>query len=195
MSMTVDALALALGGGSKGEELARDVVRAAGGSLRQVRDLAGRYRTTAIGRRLVAVMEVAAAYAAERSDVRQPIGSPADAFRLMEPIIGAADQESLYVLCLDTQHHLIAAEEITRGTLNASLAHPREVFRVAIRRASASIIVCHNHPSGDPTPSADDRKLTVQLVAAGKVLDVPVVDHVIVGRGRYVSFAESGLIS
>jgi len=84
---------------------------------------------------------------------------------------------------------------ITRGILNSSLVHPREVFRAAIAEAAAGIIVVHNHPSGDPTPSADDRAVTRQLVDAGRVLDVPVYDHVVIGGGeRYVSFAEAGLL-
>src|SRR5437899_2732981 len=83
---------------------------------------------------------------------------------------------------------------ITRGMLNSSLVHPREVFRAAIAEAAAGIIVVHNHPSGDPTPSADDRAVTRQLVEAGRVLDLPVYDHVIVGGDRYVSLAEAGLL-
>ena len=83
---------------------------------------------------------------------------------------------------------------ITRGILNSSLVHPREVFRGAIAEAAAGIIVVHNHPSGDPTPSADDRAVTRQLVEAGRIIDLPVYDHVIVGNGRYISFSESGLL-
>ena len=83
---------------------------------------------------------------------------------------------------------------MTRGILNSSLVHPREVFIYAIVARAAAIILCHNHPSGDPTPSADDRIVTEQLVAAGKLLDIPVLDHVIIGRGRYTSFAEAGLL-
>jgi hypothetical protein len=81
---------------------------------------------------------------------------------------------------------------VTRGILNASLVHPREVFVAAILAQAAAVILVHNHPSGDPTPSADDRLVTEQLVAAGRLLDIPVHDHVIVGRGRYESFAELG---
>ena len=74
------------------------------------------------------------------------------------------------------------------------LVHPREVFVCAIVARAAAIVLCHNHPSGDPAPSTDDRSVTEQLVAAGKLLDMPVVDHVIIGRGRYTSFAEAGLL-
>ena len=80
------------------------------------------------------------------------------------------------------------------GILNSSLVHPREVFRLAIAFGAAGIIVAHNHPSGDPTPSADDRAITRQLVDAGRLLDIPVYDHLILGAARYLSFAEAGLL-
>jgi DNA repair protein RadC len=83
---------------------------------------------------------------------------------------------------------------VTRGILNSSLVHPREVFRLAIAFGAAGIIVAHNHPSGDPTPSADDRAITRQLVDAGRLLDIPVYDHLVLGAERYVSFAEAGLL-
>jgi DNA repair protein RadC len=83
---------------------------------------------------------------------------------------------------------------ITRGILNSSLVHPREVFRPAIAEAAAGIIVVHNHPSGDPTPSPQDREVTRQLVSAGQLLDLPVYDHIIVAGDRWVSFAQAGLL-
>ena len=98
------------------------------------------------------------------------------------------------VAVLDSQHRLERDIAVTRGLLNSSLVHPREVFREAIAENAAAIILIHNHPSGDPTPSADDRVVTEQLVQAGRVLDIPVQDHIIIGRGRYLSFAEAGLL-
>jgi DNA repair protein RadC len=83
---------------------------------------------------------------------------------------------------------------ITSGILNSSLVHPREVFRAATVAGAAALIMCHNHPAGDPTPSANDRAVTDQLVAAGRLLDIPVHDHIIVAGMRSVSFAEAGLI-
>jgi len=83
---------------------------------------------------------------------------------------------------------------VSRGILNSSLVHPREVFREAIAERAASIVLVHNHPSGDPTPSPDDRAITSQLVAAGRLLDIPINDHLVIGRGRYISFAEAGLL-
>jgi DNA repair protein RadC len=114
----------------------------------------------------------------------------------MAPYAERECAESFWILPLDSQHHLIGAGPtvISRGLLNSSLVHPREVFCAAIVAGAAAVILSHNHPSGDPAPSADDRVVTEQLVSAGRLLDIPVQDHVIVGRGRYLSFAEAGLL-
>jgi DNA repair protein RadC len=127
---------------------------------------------------------------------RVPIRSPRDVFAYMAPFAEREVGESFWILTLDSQHRLSTPGPtvITRGILNASLVHPREVFCAAIVASAAALVLCHNHPSGDPTPSADDRLVTEQLVAAGRLLDIPVHDHVIVGAGRYVSFAEAGLL-
>jgi len=93
-------------------------------------------------------------------------------------------------LLLNTRHHVVRDVLVTRGILDASLVHPREVFRIAVSEGAAGIILVHNHPSGDPTPSAEDRAVTRQLGAAGRAVGIPVLDHVIVGRGRYVSLAD-----
>ena len=98
------------------------------------------------------------------------------------------------LLALDTRSRVLRDVLITRGLLDSSLVHPREVFRAAISEAAAGIILVHNHPSGDPTPSAEDRAVTRQLVAAGQLLDLPVYDHVIVAGDRFVSFATAGLL-
>lgn len=127
-------------------------------------------------------------------DARTPVRSPHDVFQLMAPYAAREVGESFWILALDSQHRVSAPTVITRGILNASLVHPREVFLAAICAGAAALVLVHNHPSGDPTPSADDRVVTDQLVAAGRLLDIPVHDHVIVGHGRYASFAEAGLL-
>jgi DNA repair protein RadC len=127
-------------------------------------------------------------------DAHVPVRSPRDVFQLMQPYAAREVGESFWILALDSQHRVSAPTVITRGILNASLVHPREVFQAAILAGAAAIVLCHNHPSGDPTPSPDDRAVTEQLVAAGRLLDIPVHDHVIVGCGRYTSFAEAGLL-
>ena len=122
------------------------------------------------------------------------IRGPGDVHRLLAPRVHLLETEAFYVVCLGSQSQLRAIEEVTRGILNSSLVHPREVYRSAILAGAAGIILVHNHPSGDPTPSADDRAVTRQLVDAGRLLDVPCYDHVIIAGDRYVSFAEAGLL-
>jgi DNA repair protein RadC len=125
-----------------------------------------------------------------------PIKEAADVYQRMAPYAAREVVEVLWLLSLDIQSRVIgeAPEVITRGLLNSSLVHPREVFCAAIASRAAGVIVVHNHPSGDPTPSPEDRTITRQLVAAGKLLDIPIFDHVIIGEGQYVSFAEAGLL-
>lgn len=128
---------------------------------------------------------------------RAPVHSPRDAAAIMAPIAELEPAEVFWILALDSQHRLIGNGPIviTRGILNSSLVHPREVFRAGIVAGAAALILCHNHPSGDPTPSPDDRAVTDQLVKAGVMLDLPVHDHLIIGAfGRYTSFAEAGLL-
>lgn len=99
------------------------------------------------------------------------------------------------LLCLSTKHRVIAYHEVSRGTLDATLVHPREVFKAALLANAAGVIAAHNHPSGDPSPSPDDIAVTKRLAAAGTLLGIPVLDHVIIGNsGRHYSFREAGLI-
>ena len=125
---------------------------------------------------------------------RTAILSPADAAALLMADLRYAMQEEFRILILDSKNQLLKMETITVGTVNASLVHPREVFRPAILQPCAGIILAHNHPSGDPTPSREDLEVTKQLVAAGTVLGIPVLDHVVIGDGRFVSFQERGLM-
>jgi DNA repair protein RadC len=104
-------------------------------------------------------------------------------------------QEEFRVLMLNTQHAVVRELVVTRGTLDTSLVHPREVFRAAVAEAASAVILVHNHPSGDPTPSHEDREVTRQLAEAGRIIGIPVVDHLIVGDARYVSFVEAGLLT
>ena len=141
-----------------------------------------------------AALELGRRLAAESHDEGEPVRSPLDVYHRYAPRLQDLPVEEFHVAVLDAQHRLERDVLVTRGILNSSLVHPREVFREAIAERAAAVILVHNHPSGDPTPSPDDRAVTDQLVAAGRLLDIPVHDHVIVGRGRYASFAESGLL-
>jgi len=120
-------------------------------------------------------------------------------YELMAGELQALPYESLRVLLLDTKHGLLEEKEISRGSLNESIAHPREIFRPAISKGAYAIAVVHNHPSGDPQPSEADRRLTRKLSEAGTLLQIPLVDHVIIGTKRgamspYFSFREAGLL-
>jgi len=106
-------------------------------------------------------------------------------------------QESFHVLTMDAKNHLISRNMITLGLVSASLVHPREVFRQSIIDGASGIVLIHNHPTGDPTPSAEDIRVTQQLCKAGKILDINILDHVIIGRGKtpFCSLRESGIVN
>lgn len=136
-----------------------------------------------LGRRLLATSPE------ERSQIR----SPADAANLVMAEMGMLEQEHLRVILLDTRNRVLAISTIYIGSLNSSVVRVGEIFRAAIRRNSAAIIVVHNHPSGDPTPSPEDVAVTKQIVEAGRLLDIELLDHIVVGQGRFVSLKERGL--
>lgn len=103
-------------------------------------------------------------------------------------VFPTTEQECFIVLLLNTKNVLIEQHLVSIGTINSALVHPREVFKEAIRKNAANIILVHNHPSGDPEPSDEDHQITVQMTKAGKLLGIPVLDHVVIGDGRYYSF-------
>ncbi|MCR3923140.1 MAG: DNA repair protein RadC [Firmicutes bacterium] len=123
------------------------------------------------------------------------VSTPGDAAGLVMEEMRHKLREHFRVLLLDTKNKVIGIEEISIGSLNTSLVHPREVFRPAIRRACASVILLHNHPSGDPTPSREDLDVTKRLTEAGRLMGIEVLDHVVIGDGRFISFREKGLMS
>lgn len=126
--------------------------------------------------------------------VGRTLSVPRDAAAAFMATLQDEPAEVFAMICLNTKHRVIAYHEVSRGTLDATLVHPREVFKAALLVNSASIIVSHNHPSGDQTPSADDVALTSRLAAAGELLGIELLDHIIIGDGRYFSFKEAGRI-
>ncbi|WP_168118520.1 DNA repair protein RadC [Paenibacillus sp. HB172176] len=122
------------------------------------------------------------------------IKKPEDVYKLVEPELRFLKKEHFICLFLNTKSGLIAKETISIGCLNASIVHPREVFRPAIKRSSASIICVHNHPSGNPDPSPEDVAITKRLVEAGSIIGIDVLDHVVTGHYRFVSLKERGLM-
>lgn len=144
--------------------------------------------------RVLAALDLGRRAVEEKRSDREKIRCAADVHALMRLSLRDLRHEEFHVLLLNTQNEVLRSMQITRGTLDASLVHPREVFRAAISEAAASVILVHNHPSGDPTPSAEDRAVTRQLRGAGTVVGISVLDHIIIGDSRFVSFAEAGLL-
>lgn len=198
-----ELLALLIGSGGKAgsaADVAGVVLAAAGESLREISrmDPARLESVPGLGpataSRLYAAFELGRRASAEPGGVDGVVRGPADVHARFGPRLRDLPQEEFHVVLLDVRHRIVREVMATRGTLDASLIHPREVFRLAILERVAGVILVHNHPSGDPTPSPEDRRVTKQLAEAGTAVGIPVLDHVVVGDGRYVSFSESGLL-
>jgi len=140
-----------------------------------------------------AAIELGRRLALEAPEERPSIHSPADAAALVQYEMSGLEQEHLRIIVLNTRNQVIDIIELYHGSLNASMVRIGEVFRPAIKRNAASIVVVHNHPSGDPTPSTEDVVVTKAMIEAGILLDIEVLDHLIIGQGRYVSLKERGL--
>lgn len=131
----------------------------------------------------------------QKQSERLAIGSPQDASSYLMETIGLDQQEKLFCLYLNTKNEIIFEKVVFIGSLNASIVHPREVYKEALKWSAASIIVAHNHPSGDPTPSHEDIKVTKRLVEAGLILGIECLDHLVIGDGRFVSLKEKGYMT
>ncbi|MFZ5915608.1 MAG: RadC family protein [Chloroflexota bacterium] len=142
--------------------------------------------------RLKAALELGRRLLTESPDERPQIRTPADAANLLQAEMSLLEQEEVRVLVLDTRNRVLDSHTVYKGSLNTSLVRIGELFREAIRQNAAAVVVAHNHPSGDPSPSPEDIRLTEMLVEAGRLLDVEVLDHLIIGQ-RWVSLKERGL--
>ena len=200
---TRELLALLIGSGTETRsavDVAGALLQLSDGSLRQLAATSSTemQRVPGIGpavtARLMAALELGRRMAREGTMERPRIRGPRDVYEICAPALLDARQEEFRVLLLNTQHAVLREIVVTRGTLDASVVHPREVFRAAIVESAAAVILVHNHPSGDPAPSREDRDVTDQLVSAGQLVGIPVLDHVVIGDGRYVSFVEAGLL-
>ena len=203
-------LAIILRSGIKG----RSVMDLAGGLLQEYGSLQGLAEVSAddlaavhgMGRVRAQVVKSALELARRLTVARRPampiVRTPEEVANLLRHEAAVSDVESFWVLLLDRKYRLRRPPlRVTLGILDASLVHPREVFKEAIRTGSAALVLVHNHPSGDPTPSPADLRITRQLVESGRVVDIEVLDHVILGRRHgtdghdYLSLRESGLVS
>jgi DNA repair protein RadC len=142
---------------------------------------------------LQAALELGRRLAGLHPEARPQVRSPSDLANLLIPELAFLEQEHLRVVLLNTKNQVLAAPEVYVGSLNSSVVRVAELFREAIRQNAAAIIVVHNHPSGDPTPSAEDVQVTRQIVEAGRLLDIEVLDHLVIGHQRFVSLKERGL--
>ncbi len=198
---TSELLAILLNTGLKGEpvtDLAQRLLRDHGGltglmrmdvvELAQIRGLG-----EAKAAKLKAALEVGVRLAALGPEQRLQISSPDDVVNLIGIEMAALDQEQLRAVLLDTKHRVLAIRTVYQGSVNQAQVRIAEVFRDAIRHNAVAIVAVHNHPSGDPTPSSADVTLTAELVKAGTLLDVELLDHLIVGQGRHVSLRRLGL--
>ncbi len=130
---------------------------------------------------------------ASATTARTVVRSPQDVSSLVMEEMRFLDREQFRIVLLDAKNHVLGVRTVSVGSLSSSIVHPREIFKEAIARSSAAIILVHNHPSGDPTPSQEDVEVTRRLVEAGRLLGIEVLDHVVVGDNRYISFKEKGI--
>ncbi len=198
---TTELLAIILRVGNKGESvirLAERVLTHFGGiaglaqaSIDELRGIHGIGEAKAT--EIKATLELGKRLLLASPQDRLQVRSPADVANLLMLEMGLLEQEQLRAVLLDTKNFVVRITTVYSGSLNTTVVRIAEVFREAIRANSAGIIVVHNHPSGDPTPSPEDVRVTEMLVQAGTLLDISVLDHLVIGRNRYVSMKERGL--
>jgi DNA repair protein RadC len=202
MLSTAELLAILLRTGTKTESaviLAQRLLTQFGGlralqlcSMEELRSVKGIGFAKAA--EIKAALEIANRLTTSRGDNRQVIHNPEDVANLLMTEMRWLQKEYLRALLLNTKHRVLAAPTISIGSLNASIVHPREIFKEAIRHSAAAVILVHNHPSGDPAPSAEDISITKRLAEVGTLMDIAVLDHIIIGDGRYVSLKEKGIL-
>jgi DNA repair protein RadC len=197
-----ELLALILRTGTSGENiinLCNRIIKEAGGlngllsfSGEEFMNLKGVKEAKAA--QLLALSEISKRFKSYKAIDTYKIGKPVDAADLVMESMRFLKQEVLKVILLNTKNIVIMIKDISMGSLNSSIVHPREVFNDAVKRSAASIIVCHNHPSGDPSPSAEDVNITHRLKECGRILGIDLLDHVIIGNGCYISLKEKGIL-
>ena len=194
-----ELLAILIGSGTQ-EKSALDIARdltADNGILKNialVHDVKELAKTKGLGRAkaatIIAALELGRRVASAEPLMRDSIASPEDGVALLMPRLRYESKEHFLVVLLNSKNKVLDIEQISEGSLNSSVVHPREVFAPAVLHHAAAILTAHNHPSGDPTPSKEDKDLTNTLVQAGKYMGIPVLDHIIIGDAKYFSFKE-----
>jgi DNA repair protein RadC len=148
----------------------------------------------AVAEKIVATFEIARRVQSYTQSPTPEMLGPSDVYNYIAPKLWGKEQEHFVVLCLDAQSRLIKAETVSIGTLDTAIASPRDVCKVALKYNAKSIILVHNHPSGDPTPSKADKDTTQKIFEGAKLLEISVVDHLIVGDHRYISLRSEGIL-
>lgn len=143
---------------------------------------------------LLALGELTKRFKSYKSGENYKILTPKDAASLIMDELKVFDKEHLYVIMLNTKNVVIKISDVSVGSLNSSIVHPREVYNEPIVKHAASIIICHNHPSGDPEPSSEDINITKRLKECGKIIGIELLDHIIIGDGVYISLKEKGIV-
>ncbi|MGQ9756162.1 MAG: RadC family protein [Desulfotomaculales bacterium] len=141
-----------------------------------------------------AALEIGRRVATSAPESRPVVRTPDEAAKLVMETMRHLDREHFQALLLNTKNQVLSIETISVGTLDSSTVHPRELFKIAVKKSAAAVILVHNHPSGDPTPSQADIDLTGRLVQAGSILGIGVLDHIVIGDNRYTSFKACGLL-
>ncbi len=160
-------------------------------SLKELQDIKGIGPGKAM--QILAMSELGKRYNNSKNPVKK-ISSAKDVFNYFYERLKDEKQENFYILILNNQNNIIKDELISKGVLDAAILHPREVFKPAIRNSASKIILIHNHPSGNPEPSKEDLEITKQLIEAGKLIDIKILDHVIIGNGKYWSWLEDNTL-
>ena len=198
-----ELLAIVMGSGTRKEtavQLAQRILKEAGDLTKlsglSVSELCKNFHGVGPARasQMKAALELSRRYSKKVLTKRPRFSNSQTVFEYFHDSFLGKQQEELWVAVLDMKNRLVTRTEASRGTLNGSLIHPREVFHIAIRNMGAAIILLHNHPSGDPAPSPEDRKVTAQIAEAGNFLGIPLLDHIIIGSGSYYSFKDSGAL-
>ncbi len=199
---TAELIAVVIRCGNRRESALEAAIRIISGCGGQERlaslDVDELSKTAGLGKvraaQIKAAVELGSRIASGNLGERPRISVAVDAAAMLRPGMRHLRHEEFRVMMLDSKNRMLDIETVSMGTLTASLVHPREVFRAAIARNSASLIVAHNHPSGDPTPSREDMAVTARLLEAGRLIGIEVIDHIVIGADSYVSFKETGIL-
>ena len=196
-----ELLAILLRAGTRNRsalDIAREILQSHNDSLAVVAKLSvhdlmkvkGIGRTKAVS--IAAALELGRRRATENTVQKNQVTTSADAYDLLSPNLGDLTQEAFWIILLDRRSHVLAIEEIHRGGMAAMVVDPKIIFQRAFERKACSIILSHNHPSGSPSPSMEDIRLTEKIKAGGNYMDIRILDHIIIGEGEYYSFADEG---